>query len=92
MTACSDPYSMARPSYDLGPLACHGLITRRPQANTYDLIPDGLKLTIFYTKVHDRVLAPLFAAGGARVIASLRVIVRHCSSRPHGCRLAGLCQ
>ena len=31
-------------------------------ANTYDVTPDGLKLAIFYTKVHDRVLAPLFVA------------------------------
>ena len=72
MAACSDPYSMARPSYDLGPLACHGQITRRPQANTYDLIPDGLKLTIFYTKVHDRVLAPLFAAAAHESLPASR--------------------
>jgi hypothetical protein len=43
--------------------ARNGLITRRPHANTYDLTPDGLKFAIFYTKVHDRVLAPLFTAG-----------------------------
>ena len=41
----------------------NGLITRRPHANTYDLTPDGLAFAIFYTKVHDRVLAPLFTAG-----------------------------
>jgi hypothetical protein len=57
------PYSMAQASYDLARLARNGLITRRPHANTYDLTPDGLAFAIFYTKVHDRVLAPLFAAG-----------------------------
>jgi hypothetical protein len=46
----------------LARLRCNALITRRPHANTYDLTPDGLAFAIFYTKVHDRVLAPLFAA------------------------------
>jgi hypothetical protein len=57
------PYTMAQASYDLARLARNGLITRRPHANTYDLTPDGLAFAIFYTKVHDRVLAPLFATG-----------------------------
>jgi hypothetical protein len=57
------PYSMAQASYDLARLRRNDLITRRPHANTYDLTPDGLAFAIFYTKVHDRVLAPLFAAG-----------------------------
>ncbi len=59
----SAPYGMSQASYDLARLARNGLITRRPHANTYDLTPDGLAFAIFYTKVHDRVLAPLFAAG-----------------------------
>src|SRR5204862_6541827 len=57
------PYTMTQASCDLARLARNGLITRRPHANTYDLTPDGLKFAIFYTKVHDRVLAPLFTAG-----------------------------
>ena len=57
------PYGMNRASYDLARLRRNGLITRRPNANTYDLTPDGLKFAIFYTKIHDRVLTPLFAAG-----------------------------
>jgi hypothetical protein len=57
------PYSMAQASYDLARLARNGLITRRPHANTYDLTPNGLAFAIFYTKVHDRVLAPLFTTG-----------------------------
>ena len=56
------PYSMTQACYDLARLRRNGLITRRPHANTYDLTPDGLKFAIFYTKVHDRVFAPLFAA------------------------------
>jgi hypothetical protein len=60
------PYGMTQASYDLARLRRNALITRRPHANTYDLTPDGLAFAIFYTKVHDRVLAPLFAAGQPR--------------------------
>jgi len=57
------PYGMTRACYDLARLRRNGLITRRPHANTYDLTPGGLAFAIFYTKVRDRVLARLFAAG-----------------------------
>jgi hypothetical protein len=57
------PYGMTQASYDLARIRRNGLIVRRPHANTYDLTPDGLAFAIFYTKVHDRVLTPLFAAG-----------------------------
>ena len=60
------PYGMSQACYDLARLRRNGLITRRPHANTYDLTPDGLMFAIFYTKVHDRVLTPLFAAGSPR--------------------------
>jgi hypothetical protein len=70
------PYSMAQASYDLARLARNGLITRRPHANTYDLTPDGLKFAIFYTKVHDRVLAPLFTAGQPQAPPQLRDALR----------------
>src|SRR5215469_10008588 len=66
------PYSMSQASYDLARLARNGLITRRPHANTYDLTPDGLAFAIFNTKVHDRVLAPLFAAGQPQAPPQLR--------------------
>jgi hypothetical protein len=54
------PYTMTQASYDLARLCRNQLITRRPHANTYDLTPDGLAFAIFYTKVHDRILAPGF--------------------------------
>jgi hypothetical protein len=66
------PYPMTQASCDLARLASNGLITRRPHASTYDLTPGGLAFAIFYTKVHDRVLAPLFAAGQPQVPPSLR--------------------
>ena len=55
------PYTMNQASYDLARLTRNGLITRIPHRNLYALTPDGLRFAIFYTKVHDRVLAPLFA-------------------------------
>ena len=70
------PYGMNRASYDLARLRRNGLITRRPNTNTYDLTPDGLAFAIFYTKVHDRVLTPLFAAGQPQAPPQLRAALR----------------
>ena len=70
------PYGMTQASYDLARLARNGLITRRPHANTYDLTPDGLKFAIFYTKVHDRVLSPLFTAGQPQAPPPLHAALR----------------
>jgi hypothetical protein len=85
------PYSMAQASYDLARLRRNGLITRRPHANTYDLTPDGLAFAVFYTKVHDRVLAPLFAAGQPQappqLRAALRTIEHHIDERLAAARL-----
>jgi hypothetical protein len=79
------PYSMAQASYDLARLARNGLITRRPHANTYDLTPDGLAFAVFYTKVHDRVLAPLFTTrqpqAPPQLRAALRAIEHHIDQR-----------
>ena len=85
------PYSMTQASYDLARLSRNGLITRRPHANTYDLTPDGLAFAIFYTKVHDRVLAPLFAAGQPQapplLRAALTTIQHHVDHRLAAARL-----
>jgi hypothetical protein len=85
------PYSMAQASYDLARLRRNGLITRRPHANTYDLTPDGLAFAIFYTKVHDRVLAPLFTAGQPQappaLHAALTAIQHHIDNRLGAARL-----
>ena len=66
------PYSMAQASYDLARLRHNGLITRRPHSNTYHLTSDGLRFAIFYTKVHNRVLAPLFTADQPQAPPELR--------------------
>jgi hypothetical protein len=40
----------------------NAIIAKRPHTSTYDLAGDGLRFAIFDTKVHNRVLRPLFAA------------------------------
>ena len=56
----------------MGQLHRKGLITRRPHTNTYDLTADGLRFAVFYTKVHSRVLIPLFAADQPQAPPELR--------------------
>lgn len=55
-------YSAGQMSYDLRRLRLHGLIQRLPRTNTYVLTPKGLRVALFYTKVHARLLRPLLAA------------------------------
>jgi hypothetical protein len=66
------PYRMTQASYDLARLRYNGLITRRPHTNTYDLTPEGLRFAVFYTKVHDRVLTPLFVTDQPQASPELR--------------------
>jgi hypothetical protein len=55
-------YTASQMTYDLRRLRLHGLIQRLPGTNTYLPTPDGIRVALFYTKVHDRLLAPLLAA------------------------------
>ncbi|MGH8301131.1 MAG: hypothetical protein ACRET5_06655 [Steroidobacteraceae bacterium] len=43
-------------SYDLRRLRLHGLIVRLPSTNTYVLTPAGIRVAVFYTKLHGRLL------------------------------------
>jgi hypothetical protein len=85
------PYGMTQACYDLARLRRNELITRRPHSNTYDLTADGMAFAIFYTKVHDRILAPLFAAGQPQappvIAAALHIIDRHIDNRLADARL-----
>ena len=56
------PYTSAQMTYDLRRLRLKGLIRRLEGTHTYVLTPDGARLAIFYTKLHDRLLGPLLAA------------------------------
>ena len=66
------PYGITQASYDLARLRRKGLITRRPHTNTYDLTADGLRFALSYTKVHDRILTPLFATDQPQAPPELR--------------------
>jgi hypothetical protein len=56
-------YTASQMSYDLRRLRLHGLIQRIPDTHTYTITPDGIRVAIFYTKLHQRLLGPLLAAG-----------------------------
>jgi hypothetical protein len=55
-------YTASQMTYDLRRLRLHGLIERVPRTNTYTLTADGVRVAVFFTKVHGRVLRPLLAA------------------------------
>ena len=65
-------YNTNQMSYDLARLRINGLIQRREHTNTYDLTPEGQRVAVFYTKVHDRLLRPLLAADRPPAPAELR--------------------
>ncbi len=77
-------YSVNQMSYDLTRLRHKGLIQRRAGSNTYQLTPDGQRVAVFYTKVHDRLLRPLIAADAPPAPIELRrafkIIDRHLDS------------
>jgi hypothetical protein len=56
-------YTTHQMTYDLRRLRVHGLIERLPRTHRYMLTPDGVRVAVFYTKVHGRLLRPLIAAG-----------------------------
>jgi hypothetical protein len=49
-----------------------GLIQRIEHTHTYALTPEGQRLAIFYTKLNDRLLRPLFAADQPQASPGLR--------------------
>ena len=55
-------YGSSQMSYDLRRLRLHGLIERSPGTNYYRLTPDGIRVAVFYTKLHARLLRPLLEA------------------------------
>jgi hypothetical protein len=65
-------YNTNQMSYDLARLRINALIQRREHTNTYDLTPEGQRVAVFYTKVHDRLLRPLIAADRPPAPAELR--------------------
>jgi hypothetical protein len=85
-------YSQHQMSYDLRRLRLKGLIGRLPHSNTYVLTPDGVRVAVFYTKLHDRLLRPLLAADAPpaplELRQALRTIDRHFETYITGARIA----
>jgi len=50
-------------TYDVRRLRLHGLIRQIPHSNTYVTMTEGLRVALFYMKVHARLLRPLLDAG-----------------------------
>ena len=75
-TLLGSPYTANQMSYDLSRLRAKGLIERLEHSNTYRLTPDGQRVAIFYTKVHDRLLRPLIGANAPPAPPDLRDALR----------------
>jgi hypothetical protein len=84
-------YTMNQASYDLGRLRLNGLIARVPNRNLYTLTDDGQRVTLMYTKIHDRLLRPLLAANAPPAPPELRealaTIDRHVRDQTRQARL-----
>ncbi len=70
------PYTPGQMTYDLRRLRLTGLIRRIEHTNRYVLTPDGIKVAIFYTKLHHRLLRPLLAADQPQAPPELRTALR----------------
>ena len=57
------PYTPGQMTYDLRRLRLNGLIRRLPHTNRYILTPDGIRIAVFYTKVHNRLLERRSSSG-----------------------------
>ncbi len=71
-----DRYTPGQMTYDLRRLRLTGLIRRIDHANRYVLTSDGIKVAVFYTKLHNRLLRPLLAADQPQTPAELRAALR----------------
>src|SRR6266542_3916410 len=65
-------YTTNQMSYDLARLRLNGLIERIEGTNTYLPTPDGQRIAVFYTKIHDRLLRPLIASNAPPAPLQLR--------------------
>jgi hypothetical protein len=85
------PYRPGQMTYDLRRLRRHGLIQRLPRTNRYMLTPDGIRVAVFYTKVHNRLLHPLLAAdqpqAPPQLRAALTILDRHVDDYTTNARL-----
>lgn len=85
-------YSQNQMSYDLPRLRLHGLIQRLPHTNTYVLTGEGIRATVFYTKLQNRLLRPLLDAdkppAKPEIRRALKTLENAVSDYVHNARLA----
>ena len=85
-------YTPGQMTYDLRRLRLNGLIRRLQHTNRYVLTADGVRITVFYTKIYNRLLVPLTAANQAQAPPDLRAglaaITRHVDDYANRARLA----
>ena len=65
-------YSSSQMSYDLRRLRLHGLIERTAGTNHHTITPEGIRVAVFYTKLHARLPRPLLNADQPPAPAELR--------------------
>lgn len=53
-----EQYAPGRMTYDLRRLRLHGIIVREAGTHRYRLTPEGIRICLFMTKVHHRVIRP----------------------------------
>ncbi|SRR5579875_3522840 len=70
------PRTPGQMTYDLRRLRLAGLIRRIGHTNRYALTPGGIKFAVFYTKLRNRLLRPLMAAGQPQAPPELRQALR----------------
>jgi hypothetical protein len=70
------PYTPGQMTYDLRRLRLAGLIHRIERTNTYVLTPDGTRIAVFYTKLHNRLVRPLLTADQPQAPPALRQALR----------------
>jgi hypothetical protein len=84
-------YTPGQMTYDLRRLRLNGLIRRLPHTNRYVLTADGIRITVFYTKIYNRLLIPLTAANQPQAPPALRAalaaITRHVDNYASRARL-----
>jgi hypothetical protein len=69
-------YTSSQMSYDLRRLRLHGLIRRSSGTNSYTLTNEGIRVAMFYTKLHGRLLGPLLESDRPPASAELRRALR----------------
>jgi hypothetical protein len=69
-------YTSSQMTYDLRRLRRKGLIRRLPRSNAYVLTADGIRVSIFYTKIYGRLLRPLLAVDHSPASPELRQALR----------------